>query len=106
MDIKERIRRSPPPHKGEALLPASSSLPGPRGGRKGRARAVVLPLSAAALVVCAVVLLLFAGGSAARRGQFLDADPTGFSRGGGRGDLHLARPRDGKRTDMRAVSIF
>jgi hypothetical protein len=61
---------------------------------------LVLPLSVAALVACAVLLLLLAGGSAARRGQFTDADPSALRGGGddaGRGDLHRARPRDGRK---------
>ncbi|XP_006647959.2 galactoside 2-alpha-L-fucosyltransferase-like [Oryza brachyantha] len=106
MDLKERIRRSPPmtptPPQGEEALLASSS-PGPRGGRKGRA--VVLPLSAAALVAGAVVLLLLAGGSAARRGQFLDADPTGLSRGGDRAGLHLAQSKDGENGTLASSEV-
>jgi len=91
MDIKERIRRSPPPTP-QAAAPA----PGHPRGRKGRV--AVLPLSVAALVACGVLLLLLSGGSAARRGgQFLDADPATARRpsGDGRGGLHQPRPRDG-----------
>ncbi|KAF8730293.1 hypothetical protein HU200_017277 [Digitaria exilis] len=93
MDIKERIRRSPPPTPQQAeAAPAH-----PRGGRKGRV-AAALPLSVAALVACGVLLLLLAGGgSAARRGgRFLDADPGSLAGDDGRGDLHHARPRDGR----------
>ncbi|TVU28637.1 hypothetical protein EJB05_20161 [Eragrostis curvula] len=88
INLKERIRRSP-------TRQAAPSPPGHPRGRKGAA--AVLPLSIAALLACAVLLLLLAGGSAARRGQFLHADPSELPGGGraGRGDLHQARPRDG-----------
>ncbi|KAL6635187.1 hypothetical protein ACP70R_027858 [Stipagrostis hirtigluma subsp. patula] len=92
MDLKERVRRSPPPSEAGAASPSS----GPRG-RKGGAAA--LPLSIAALVACCVLLfLLLAGGSAARRGQFLGAGGADLSGGvgGRRGDLHQARPRNGE----------
>jgi xyloglucan fucosyltransferase len=92
MDIKERIRRSPPPTPQAEAAPAPGH---PLRGRKGRAAA--LPLSVAALVACGVVLLLLAGGSAARRGgQFLDAADLASARlsGDGRGDLRQASPRD------------
>jgi len=90
MDVKERIRRSPPPP-----TPQAAPAPGHPRGTKGRV--AVLPLSVAALVACGVLLLLLSGGSAARRGgQFLDADPaTARPSGDGRGGLHQARPRDG-----------
>ena len=91
MDIKERIRRSPPPP-----TPQAAPAPGHPRGTKGRV--AVLPLSVAAHVACGVLLLLLSGGSAARRGgQFLDADPATARRpsGDGRGGLHQPRPRDG-----------
>lgn len=66
----------------------------------------MLPLSVAALVACAVLLLLLTGGSAAIRGQLLDADHSALSGGGGgRGDLHQTRPRDGEKP-LLSVSIW
>ncbi|OEL26861.1 Galactoside 2-alpha-L-fucosyltransferase [Dichanthelium oligosanthes] len=92
MDIKERIRRSPP------RTPEAARAPGHPRGRKGRVAA--LPLSVAALLASGVLLLLLAGGSAARRGgQFPDADPATRLSADDRGDgdlhgLHQARPHD------------
>ncbi|RLN09181.1 galactoside 2-alpha-L-fucosyltransferase-like [Panicum miliaceum] len=96
MDIKERIRRSPP---------QAAPAPGHPRGRKGRV--AVLPLSVAALVACGVLLLLLSGGSAARRGgQFLDADPAiAVPAGDGRGDLHQARSRDGGHGTMESSKV-
>jgi xyloglucan fucosyltransferase len=94
MDIKERIRRSPPPTP--KAVGEAASAPGHPRGRKGRV--ALLPLSIAALVACGVTLLLLAGGSAARRGgQFSGADRTTLSGAGNndRGGLDQAGPRDG-----------
>ncbi|KAG2661782.1 galactoside 2-alpha-L-fucosyltransferase-like isoform X2 [Panicum virgatum] len=103
MDIKERIRRSPPP---PPTPQAAAPAPGHPRGRKGRV--AVLPLSVAALVACVVLLLLLSGGSAARRGgQFLDADPATARRpsGDGRGGLHQPRPRDGGHGTMESSKL-
>lgn len=95
MDIKERIRRSPPPMPTLQAVGEAASAPGHPHGRKGRV--AVLPLSIAALVACGVMLLLLAGGSAARRGgQFSGADRTTLSGGGDRGGLDQVGPRDGR----------
>lgn len=104
MDIKERIRRSPPPPTPQQ---AEAAPVHPRG-RKGRV-AALLPLSVAALVACGVLLLLLAaGGSAARRGGgFLDADPDRLATGDdGRGDLHQDRPRDGTCTKLKTACAW
>jgi xyloglucan fucosyltransferase len=89
MDIKERIRRSPPSSP-QAVGEAAASAPGHPRGRK--ARVPVLPLS----VACGVTLLLLAGVSAARRGApFSGADPTTLSGNDDRGGFEQAGPRDG-----------
>jgi len=105
MDIKERIRRSPPPTLTPQAVGEAASAPGHPHGRKGRV--AVLPLSIAALVACGVMLLLLAGGSAARRGcQFSGADRTTLSGGGDdRGGLDQAGPRDGTLTTCAWSSV-